>query len=109
MIPKSGNRFSDKIMRRQKQMTRKICRMRRWLCLLPILVACEAFAQPAADESAADFYRGKSLNIVVGHEAGTGYDFFGRTLSRHITRHLAGNPGVTSGAIIMRGSAIAVW
>ena len=46
-----------------------------------------------ANDSAADFYRGKSLNIVVGHEAGTGYDFFGRTLARHITRHLPGNPG----------------
>jgi tripartite-type tricarboxylate transporter receptor subunit TctC len=65
--------------------------MRPWLYLLPILAVCEASAQPAAD-SVADFYRGKSLSIVVGHEAGTGYDFFGRTLSRHITRHLAGNP-----------------
>jgi len=67
--------------------------MRRWLCLFPILVACAASAQPAMDDGTADFYRGKSLNIVVGHEAGTGYDFFGRTLSRHITRHLPGNPG----------------
>src|SRR5262245_38788301 len=68
------------------------CGMCRWLCLFTILAAGEASA-PTADESAADFYRGKSLNIVVGHEAGTGFDFFGRTLARHITRHLAGNPG----------------
>ncbi len=66
--------------------------MRRWLCLIAILVAGDASSQPAADETVADFYRGKSLNIVVGHEAGTGYDFFGRTLARHITRHLPGNP-----------------
>ena len=65
--------------------------MRRWLCLFGILVAGDAAAQ-AMDESVAAFYRGKALNIVVGHEAGTGYDFFGRTLSRHITRHLPGNP-----------------
>jgi tripartite-type tricarboxylate transporter receptor subunit TctC len=61
--------------------------MRRWLCLFATLVAGEACA-----ESVADFYRGKSLNVVVGREAGTGYDFFGRTLARHITRHLPGNP-----------------
>jgi tripartite-type tricarboxylate transporter receptor subunit TctC len=66
--------------------------MRRWLCLIAILVAGDASSQPAADETVADFYRGKALNIVVGHEAGTGYDFFGRTLARHITRHLPGNP-----------------
>lgn len=68
--------------------------MRRWLCLLPIVTACGAAAQPAASDSAADFYRGKTLSVVVGHEAGTGYDFFGRTLSRHIARHLAGQPSV---------------
>jgi tripartite-type tricarboxylate transporter receptor subunit TctC len=66
--------------------------MRRWFALLAVIVAGDADAQ-TADESAADFYRGKSLSIVVGHEAGTGYDFFGRTLARYITRHLAGNPG----------------
>src|SRR5690349_18736518 len=78
--------------RMSNRMTAERGRIRRWLCLLPILVACDASAQPAAEQSAADFYRGKSLSIVVGHEAGTGFDFFGRTLSRHITRHLAGNP-----------------
>jgi tripartite-type tricarboxylate transporter receptor subunit TctC len=62
--------------------------MRRWLCLFATLMAGDA----SADESIVEFYRGKALNIVVGHEAGTGYDFFGRTLSRHITRHLPGNP-----------------
>jgi tripartite-type tricarboxylate transporter receptor subunit TctC len=66
--------------------------MRRWLFLIALVAAGDASAQ-TADDSAADFYRGKSLSIVVGHEAGTGYDFFGRTLARHITRHLAGNPG----------------
>jgi tripartite-type tricarboxylate transporter receptor subunit TctC len=60
----------------------------RWLCLVAICIASEA----AGNDSVADFYRGKTLSIVVGHEAGTGFDFFGRTLSRHITRHMPGNP-----------------
>jgi tripartite-type tricarboxylate transporter receptor subunit TctC len=47
----------------------------------------------AQENAAAEFYRGKVLNIVVGHEAGTGYDFFGRALARHIGRHLPGSPG----------------
>jgi tripartite-type tricarboxylate transporter receptor subunit TctC len=62
--------------------------MRRWLCLAAICIAGEA----TANDNIADFYRGKTLSIVVGHEAGTGFDFFGRTLSRHITRHMPGNP-----------------
>jgi tripartite-type tricarboxylate transporter receptor subunit TctC len=49
-------------------------------------------ATPAAAESVADFYRGKTLNIVVGHESGTGYDFFGRALARYIGRYVPGAP-----------------
>lgn len=49
-----------------------------------------------ADDAAAEFYRGKSLTIMVGHEAGTGYDFFGRMLARHLPRHLAGQPTVVA-------------
>jgi len=57
-------------------------------------IASGAWAQSAETETTADFYRGKTLTMVVGHEAGTGYDFFARTLSRRIGRHLPGNPNV---------------
>ena len=60
--------------------------------LLPLATA--ALAQPA--DPAAEFYRGKTLTVVVGHESGTGYDFFGRTLARHFGRHLPGNPTVVT-------------
>jgi tripartite-type tricarboxylate transporter receptor subunit TctC len=53
-----------------------------------------AAAQPAPD--AAEFYRGRTLNIVVGHESGTGFDFFGRTLARYLGRHMPGNPNVVA-------------
>jgi len=66
--------------------------MRAALGFVLTIVTGSASAQPA--ESVADFYRGKTLSVVVGHEAGTGYDFFGRMLSRHIGRHLPGNPAV---------------
>jgi tripartite-type tricarboxylate transporter receptor subunit TctC len=56
------------------------------------LVAATAAGAQSAPDAAADFYRGKTLTVVVGHEAGTGYDFFGRTLARFISKHMAGNP-----------------
>jgi tripartite-type tricarboxylate transporter receptor subunit TctC len=67
-------------------------RMSAFIAVIVLLAASAARAQPVETDTTADFYRGKTLNIVVGHEAGTGYDFFGRTLSRHISRHLPGNP-----------------
>ncbi len=68
--------------------------MRLWFCLIAMVTAGGAAAQPAASNDVADFYRGKTLTVVVGHEAGTGYDYFGRTLARHIARHLPGQPNV---------------
>ena len=65
-----------------------------FITLIALSVASAVWAQSPEPDTAADFYRGKTLNIVVGHEAGTGYDFFARTLSRHIGRHLPGNPNV---------------
>jgi hypothetical protein len=41
---------------------------------------------------AQDFYRGKSLSILVGFSAGGGYDLNARLLARHIGRHIPGNP-----------------
>src|SRR5688500_16036855 len=49
--------------------------------LLVLLLAVSA-TSVQAQEDVAQFYRNKTLTIVVGHESGTGYDFFGRALAR---------------------------
>ncbi len=49
---------------------------------------------PARAGSVEDFYRGKSLNFVVGHEPGTGFDLYARTLSRHFSRRMPGSPAI---------------
>jgi tripartite-type tricarboxylate transporter receptor subunit TctC len=49
-----------------------------------------AFGPPQAD--AADFYAGKTITFIVGYRAGGGYDVFTRAVSRHIGRHIPGNP-----------------
>jgi tripartite-type tricarboxylate transporter receptor subunit TctC len=43
-------------------------------------------------QSVADFYRGKTITIVVGSDSGGGYDLNARTIARHMGRHLPGNP-----------------
>ncbi|MGE3246623.1 MAG: Bug family tripartite tricarboxylate transporter substrate binding protein [Beijerinckiaceae bacterium] len=52
-----------------------------------------ASATASADE-VAEFYKGKTLTIVVGHQTGTGYDLYARTLARYFGRHIPGNPQV---------------
>ena len=66
----------------------------RKLAFIVLVLITAASAARAQSAQAAEFYRGKTLNVVVGHEAGTGYDFFGRTLARHIGHYLPGSPNV---------------
>jgi tripartite-type tricarboxylate transporter receptor subunit TctC len=51
-------------------------------------------ATPAAADAVADFYKGRTVSIVVGHEVGTGFDIYGRVLARHLSRHIPGNPSI---------------
>src|ERR1700759_1748940 len=40
-----------------------------------------------------DFYRGKTVTLVVGYSAGGGYDQYARLLARHLGSAIPGNPG----------------
>ena len=55
------------------------------LCLVPT---------PSSAQSVADFYRGKTVTIVVSTSSGGGYDALARALARHIGRLIPGNPTV---------------
>jgi tripartite-type tricarboxylate transporter receptor subunit TctC len=54
--------------------------------------AMAAGALPAQAASGADFYRGRSISMLVGYGAGTGYDVYARALVRHYERHIPGGP-----------------
>jgi len=38
------------------------------------------------------FYKGRTVRIIVGASAGGGYDTYSRAISRHIGKHIPGNP-----------------
>jgi tripartite-type tricarboxylate transporter receptor subunit TctC len=60
--------------------------------LLPLAIAGLVTAAPLAQ--AQDFYKGKTLTIVVGFSPGGGYDVNARAVSRHISKHIPGNPSI---------------
>jgi tripartite-type tricarboxylate transporter receptor subunit TctC len=51
-----------------------------------------AAATPMAAQP--DTLTGKSVQMIIGFGPGGGYDLWGRTVARHIGRHLLGNPTV---------------
>lgn len=59
------------------------------LCLaaLAIVSASVATAQPADG-----FYKGKTIQLIVGYPPGGGFDLYARLLTEHMARHIPGNP-----------------
>jgi len=39
-----------------------------------------------------EYYRGKTVRIIVGLSAGGGFDIYARTMARHMGKHVPGNP-----------------
>jgi hypothetical protein len=64
--------------------------------LLVALAAAALLTLPAASaaDEASDFYRGKTITVVVGFGAGGGYDIYARLLAHHLGNHIAGAPNV---------------
>lgn len=50
-----------------------------------------AVAAPVA-AAAEDYYAGKSINFIIGSAVGGGYDIYGRTIARHLSKHIPGRP-----------------
>ncbi len=51
-------------------------------------------AAPAAAQDVGEFYKGKTLSIIMGTGPGASYDLYGRTIAEHLTRHIPGNPQI---------------
>jgi hypothetical protein len=53
-----------------------------------------AFHPARAADEASDFYRGKTISLIVGFGAGGGYDIYARLLAHYLGNHIAGQPNV---------------
>jgi tripartite-type tricarboxylate transporter receptor subunit TctC len=73
--------------------------------LLVLILALVPFL--GATASADDFYKGKTVRIVVGFSAGGGFDTYARALARHMSKHIPGQPAVVVENMTGAGSLIA--
>ena len=44
----------------------------------------------------ADFYKGKTVDLLIGYSVGGGYDVYARLIAKHIGKHIPGNPNVVA-------------
>jgi tripartite-type tricarboxylate transporter receptor subunit TctC len=63
----------------------------RWVALL---LASFALVQQARADAVADFYKGRTITLIVGYGPGGGYDLFARLMARHLGRYVPGDPTV---------------
>ena len=78
--------------------------MMRVLCLLAAIVL---LPRAGSGAGADDFYKGKTVKIVVGFSAGGGFDTYARTIARHLGKHVAGIPSIIVENMTGAGSLIA--
>jgi tripartite-type tricarboxylate transporter receptor subunit TctC len=65
------------------------------------------FLSPATVRAQGPYFLGKTVTIVVGYQAGDGYDIWARLLAAHIGKHIPGNPGAVVQNMPGAGSMIA--
>lgn len=63
-----------------------------WAAAAAALLACLGGA--AHGQSAEEFYKGRTIQIVAAFEAGNDYDIGARLLARYLTKELPGNPSI---------------
>src|SRR5262245_15378037 len=54
-----------------------------------------------------DFYKGKTVRIIVGGSAGGGFDTYSRVMARHMGKHIPGNPAIMVENMTGAGTLIA--
>jgi tripartite-type tricarboxylate transporter receptor subunit TctC len=67
-----------------------------------VLAAAMPAAFPAA---AADYFAGKSIDLLIGAPPAGGYDIYARAVARHLGRHIPGQPTIVAKNMPGAGSA----
>jgi len=75
---------------------------------IKIVVAVLAVWLSAPDALRADdFYKGKTVRLIVGGSAGGGFDTYSRVMARHMGKHIPGNPALLVENMTGAGTLIA--
>jgi hypothetical protein len=71
---------------------------------LLIFAALAASTYVAAADSIADFYKSRSISLIIGYSVGGGYDAYARLLARYIGKHIPGEPSIVPQQMTGAGS-----
>ncbi len=69
-------------------------KLARIVWVLTLALSSGLAPSPGRADDVADFYRGKTVTMIVGYSAGGGYDIYARAVARHMSEHITGAPKV---------------
>jgi tripartite-type tricarboxylate transporter receptor subunit TctC len=75
----------------------------RWSAISAALLAALS-APPSRAAGPEEFYKGKTVSLVIGYSVGGGYDLYGRLVARHIAKHIPGMPTIVPQNLTGAGS-----
>ena len=64
-------------------------------------------SSPAGAQSVENFYRGKTINFVIGYPTAGAPDIYARLVVRHLGKHIPGNPAIIARNMPGAGSLLA--
>jgi tripartite-type tricarboxylate transporter receptor subunit TctC len=79
----------------------------KWIATLLAALAVLLSGAGAQADPIADFYRGKTIRILIGYGPGGGYDLYARLVAEFLPRHLPGNPAIVPENMPGAGSFVA--
>jgi tripartite-type tricarboxylate transporter receptor subunit TctC len=59
-----------------------------------LIIASVLWGGTAAADEVADFYRGKTVSLIISNAAGGGYDVLARALAPYLAKYIPGNPTI---------------
>ncbi len=68
----------------------------RWSRLAQALTVLMLVATAAGAQTVESFYRGKTIDIVIGLTPGGGYDAYARLVGRFLSKYIPGNPSIAA-------------
>src|SRR5215470_9866706 len=71
---------------------------------LLIVATVAALASVAKADSVADFYKGRSVSMIIGYSVGGGYDAYARLLAHYFGKHIPGDPSIVPQQMTGAGS-----
>lgn len=75
---------------------------------LPLLAWAGALlACPAAADPVEEFYKGRTIRMIIGYGVGGGYDLYGRAAAEHLGRFIPGRPSIVPQNMPAGGSFVA--